>query len=108
MATRRLQEDEWREYFDRFSELLGATEIELEVAGFDVGDQIEIKRAVLNGITYDPHDDAVTVFTDGFEHNIAHPREIHVDEDTRGVRSIEVLDYEGRRQIAKLKHPPAM
>lgn len=103
MTTRILKKSEWMEYFDRFSKRVPAEEVEIEVVGMDLGDQIETKWVVLNGLTYDPKDDILSFFTPHLEHAIAHPKTISVQEDLEGLHSVEVVDSEGRKQIAVLK-----
>ena len=80
-----------------------AEQVEIEVAGLDLGDQIETEWVLLNGISYDPRDDLLTVFTEGVDHNIPRPQTIRVDDGIDGLHSIEVTDADGHKQIVLLK-----
>ena len=58
MATfRSVPKAEWREFFDRFSKGLLGKWAEIEVAGLDLGAQVEADWLPLIGIVYDPKDD---------------------------------------------------
>ncbi len=102
MPTRKIQKSDWESYFDRVSRDLPATEVEVEVDGLDLGAQIEVTHLPLSGLTYDPHDDAFSVVSTDIDHRISAPREIWVEEDASGIRSIEVVDGEGHKQIVKM------
>jgi hypothetical protein len=101
--TRELDRDEWGKYFDRVSQKLGAMKINLIVLGLDIGAQLETERVLLQGITYDRHDDALDVFAEGLEHRIQGPKQIFVEEDASGrLVSCEVADADGHKQILQL------
>src|SRR5262245_16107910 len=97
---------EWRPFFDRMSKALLGKRAEVEVASLDLGDQIVAEWVPLVGITYDTGDDLLDVaFAGGTNHLIHGPREIVVDEDAGGLRSVAVLDAAGARQTVRLKEP---
>ncbi len=100
MSARTLPKEEWKTYFDRMSKGLPVKLAEIEVAGLELGDQVEAEWVVLNGISYDPKDDVVILFTDRIDHMIRRPREIYVDDGIDGLHSVEVIDADGNRQIA--------
>ncbi|WJW76059.1 DUF5335 domain-containing protein [Thiohalobacter sp. IOR34] len=103
---RKLEQNEWKAYFDRIARGLGTEQAEIEVAGLDIGDQLEADRALFIGIDYDPKDDVVEVAVSGLDHLIRQPREIYVDEDpAEGLRSLEVVDADGHKHIVQLKAP---
>lgn len=107
MTTRNLERSQWKDYFDRVSHHLPATEAELRVDALSLGDQVAFDaHASLLGIDYDPNDDALEVATDrGTSHRIDHPKAVLVDESAEGLRSVEVIDPEGRQHIVVLRHP---
>lgn len=102
MPTRRLERTEWRSYFDRVSRSLRATKVEVRVEGLDLGDQVEVSKLPLRGLSYDPHDDLFEVSTDRVRHLIDDPREIYVQEEADGLHSVEVLDADDHKQIIVL------
>jgi hypothetical protein len=103
MTVRKLDKKEWPAYFDRVSKGLEAEEAEIEVMALALGDQVEAEWLPLIGITYEPKTDMLDVALEGLDHMIAKPREIYVDEQTRGIVSIEIVDGDGVRQIVKLR-----
>ena len=110
MATRKLERNEWRLFFDGMSKvLLLGKRAEIEVASIPLGDQIEVEWLPLLGITYDHRDDLVHVVLGGpdahVDHTIQNPREIYVTDGTTGLGSILVIDGDGAEQIVKLRDP---
>jgi hypothetical protein len=96
---------EWRGFFDRMSKVLLGKRAEVEVAALDLGDQIVVDWVPLIGITYDSQDDLLDIALDRSNHLIRHPREIAVEEDDTGLKSVAVVDGDGTRQIVNLKDP---
>jgi hypothetical protein len=78
---------------------------EIEVAAMDLGDTIVAEWVPMLGITYDSRNDLLDVALDRANHLIRHPKEIVVDEDATGLKSVAVLDSEGARQIVNLRTP---
>jgi hypothetical protein len=103
MAVRKLDKKEWQTYFDRISKGLEAEEAEIEVMSLTLGDQHEAEWLPLLGITYEPKGDMLGVAFEGLDHMIPKPREIWVDEQNRGIASVEIIDAAGIRQIVKLR-----
>lgn len=102
MPLRALAKQHWQQYFDHASKALGAQRVKVEVAGLGLGDQIAANQVGLLGLSYEPHDDTLTVFMEGLEHRIRHPRDIHVDHDLDVLHSIEAVDAEGNHHIVQL------
>lgn len=107
MATRSLNKDHWRTYFDSISKGLGAREVEIEVGSLELGEQVAAEWIPLNGLSYDPKDDVLAVITEAFEHNIRHPKEIFVEEDMGALLAVEAVDGDGDKQIVRLRAPLA-
>ncbi len=106
MATHKIEKEDLKHYFDHFSSVMPTQLVEIEVAGLDIGDQIEAEWVPLTGISYDPKDDViVTSLDDKLDHNIRKPKDIYVDEDDAGIHSIEVTCSEGHKHILKLRNP---
>lgn len=102
MTTRRIEKNEWQSYFDRVSRALPSADVDVEVDGLDMGAQIEVEHLPLRGLSYDPRDDAFSMVFEQMEHRISHPREIYVDEDRDEIDSIEVVDEDDHKHIARL------
>ncbi len=109
MATRQLDRSEWKAYFDRVSKALGAKLVEIEVASLDIGDQVEGEWIPFMGITYDHKNDVVEVALEGVDHLVRRPQAVYVDEDAaEGLRSLEIVDGDGRKHLLTLKTPLAL
>ncbi len=106
--ARVLEKNEWEAYFDRVSGRLGAELVEIEVAGLDLGDQIETEWVPLIGFTYDPKDDVFEVAVSGVDHVIRNPAEVVVEESVEGLHWVEITDGEGHRHIVRLRAPLAL
>lgn len=105
MALTQLSKSSWQDYFDRASKALGAKLVEVEVTGVGLGDQVEVEWLPLVGLTYDPKNDILAVLFDKIEHNILHPKQIHVEQDVESLSNIEVVDSAGEHHILHLKNP---
>ena len=105
MAIRTLDRSEWVSYLDRVSETLGTKKVTIEIAGLEIGHQVEAKSVALSGLVYDRKSDVLEVQTQGLDHLIHKPTEIYVDESILGVTSLEVVDGDGNRQILSLVEP---
>jgi hypothetical protein len=105
ISTREIPKPEWRGYFDDFSRDLRATRATVEVAGREIGAQVEADRPLLTGITYDDGDDIVVIGLDApggiqedLEHIVYHPTKIYVAEED----SMTVFDFEDAEQVQTL------
>jgi hypothetical protein len=103
MTTRKLERPDWRAFLDNVSKLLEAKEAEIEVGSLRLGGQVEAEWLPLIGITYDPKDDLVEVALEGLDHMIRRPREIHIENGSRALVSIEIVDADGIKQIVRFK-----
>jgi len=102
-----LDREQWSAYFDAVSKAVEGRRVEIEIAGLDIGDQIEAEWVVLNGVTYDRKDDTLYVYAEDVEgdldHAIPHPREILVDTGEGALQRMVVVDGEDRLHIIRLK-----
>lgn len=106
MATQKLDKASWQKTFDQMSKsLLVGKQVEIEVLGLDIGDQIEQDWIQLLGISYDPKDDLIQILVEGLDHLIRKPREVWVDHGAIGLVSMEVIDADDVRQIIRLREP---
>jgi hypothetical protein len=102
MATRKLEHDDWQQYFDRISRHLQASRAQIDVTGIDIGAQVAAERLSIEGLSYDPQDDAVVITATEVEHRIAAPQQIYVIEELGLLRSFEIVDAIGHKQIVVL------
>jgi hypothetical protein len=111
-SLRSIPKTEWPSFFDRLSHALLGKWAEIEVASMDLGDNVIDEWVPMIGITYDSRDDMLDVALDRANHLIRFPKDILVEEDESGLKSVAVLDNAGARQIINLKTPlmlpPAM
>jgi hypothetical protein len=105
MALHRIEPNQWQPFFDRLSAALGAKSVDIDIVGPGIGSQTEAHQVALTGLSYDSKNDVFAVIAEDLEHNISHPREIHVDEELDSVRSLEVVDEAGDHHILKLTDP---
>lgn len=106
MATQQLQRSEWKHYFDTVSKILVGKHAEINIAGRQLGDQIQREWSLLNGLVYDPKDDLFEVIIeDEVDHLVFHPKEIWVDQAGVMLQSVDVVDADGNHQIVLLKEP---
>lgn len=106
MSIVKLEKSAWHPYFDGVSKVAGGSKrAEVEVASLNLGDQIEAQWLPLKGIVYDPKDDLIEVVLEGLDHLISKPRQVFIDQEAVVLRSLEVIDENGVRQIIKLRDP---
>ena len=105
MPLTQLAKPQWQAYFDRISKALGAKQVQIEVTGLGLGDQIEADWIPLMGLSYDPKNDVFAVIAEGIDHLIRHPKQIHIDHELDLLLSIEAIDAEDNHHIILLKDP---
>lgn len=107
MITRKLEPEAWQEYMDRASRKLTGGRAEIEIFGEDLGAQVHSDLNLL-GLSYDPHDRALTISGEPMEHRISDPQEIYVEEDSGELACLEVVDPEGHRQLVRVFPAPPL
>lgn len=106
MATTKLDKAAWQTTFDQLSKsLLVGKEVEIEVTGLSIGDQIEQEWIQLLGVSYDPKSDVLQILVEGLDHLIHKPREVWIDHVATGLSSMEVIGDDDVRQIIRLREP---
>ncbi|MDD9904303.1 MAG: DUF5335 domain-containing protein [Rhodospirillaceae bacterium] len=103
MPTRKLERPQWQKYFDHVSKHLGASTVEIQVAGLDLGVQSAAEHLPLGGISYDPGDNTITVSSEDLEHRISAPREVYAQEEGGQLRCLEIIDSDDHKQLVQLK-----
>jgi hypothetical protein len=113
-TTQEIPREVWRPYFDELSRTLGTVEATVEVAGNDLGAQIEAERLVLTGLTYDDKDDVFVIGLDApggdpeeLEHLVESPEHVYVAATEGAEMAIDIEDGE-HKTIIRLERPPAL
>lgn len=101
MPLIQLAKSRWQDFFDAASRALGTQTTKVELTGVGLGDRIAADWVPLAGMSYEPADDTLTLFIEGLEHRIRHPRTIHIDENVDTVRSFEAIDEDGVHHIVQ-------
>jgi hypothetical protein len=102
MTTRKLEPNTWQSYFDHVSRRLHASQVEIDVTGLDIGVQVAAERLTIDGLSYDPSEHAMVITAEDVEHRITEPQEIYVVEEVGLLRSVEIVDADGHKQIVLL------
>lgn len=103
MSTRSILKKDWKDYLDNYSKRILSDVVELDVESLDLGDQIEADWVKLEGMTYDPKDDMLCLYTESLRHFIAHPQSIWVIENGSKLSSIQIEDAEGIKHIVNIR-----
>ena len=101
--ARALDKSEWTNYCDRLSQVLGASNAEIEVASLELGSQLETQWVPFHGISYDDEDDIIDIELEGMDHIINHPKSLRAYENDAGVLSLEIKDAGGAQHVVRLK-----
>lgn len=103
MPLIQLAKSRWQEFFDTASRALSTQTTKVELTGVGLGDRIAADWVPLAGMSYEPSGDTLTLFIEGLEHRIRHPRTIHIDENFDTVGSFEAIDEEGIHHIVQFR-----
>jgi hypothetical protein len=105
MEYRTIEPRERKFYFDFISKRIEGNQVELEVAGLDIGDQIETEWTLVEGISYDPKLDTLHIHTQPNEYMVVKPQEVIAVEEGILVRSVCVRDRDGHLRIIHFREP---
>jgi hypothetical protein len=105
MTTEKLDRSAWKGYFDAMSKVLPGKQAEIEVNSLGIGAQVEAEYAPLLGIVYDHKNDLLEVLLEGWDHTIAHVRDVFIDHDGVNLNSVSVTDADGVQQVIRLRDP---
>jgi hypothetical protein len=100
-----LPHDAWRDFFDGMTAIVRGKQVEIEVVGLDLGDEVQAEWVALTGLTYEPRQNTLFIYTDQLEHSIADPQEISVELGNEGVNQLVILDAQGQQQFVRLRSP---
>jgi hypothetical protein len=96
--------NEWRSFFNSISKFSEERQVDLAVAGLDIGYQIEAEWLPFDGISYESNTDTIFVHTPRLDHAILRPTEVFAVMENNIVVSIEIKDEE-RTQILEFRPP---
>jgi hypothetical protein len=108
MTTKRLEREQWQRYFDGVAKRIPSMRVGVSILGEEIGVQPEVQGSALIGISWDHHDQVLTVDTANWSHRLEHPAQIYVQEEGGTLASIEVIDQDGTKQIVELQPLPAL
>ena len=110
MAEKCIVPADWEKYFDNFSKKSKTMDekIEIDLVAPSVAELREAEKLTLAGISYDPRDKVLSIFCENLDHLIKQPREICVEEENAGVKSIRATDGTGLQHLIKLTTPVAV
>lgn len=103
-TKREIPKSKWLPFFDHVSRSLRGRAADITIATGD-GEQHQSHLWQLNGITYDPHDDALIVSCRQQEHVIDSPRSISVEEIGAEMSAVEICRSAGDREIVRFESP---
>jgi hypothetical protein len=110
ITTREIPPGEWRTFFDDFSRDLGSLIATVEVAGRDIGAQVEADSLRLTGITYDDGDDILVIGLDAqggppeeLQHIVYDPQKIYLASGEDQTTVLDVEDAEGAQTLVRLE-----
>jgi hypothetical protein len=104
MQSKTLEKTAWQSALDGISKIDSNVLASIIVSGQDIGVQTETDETPFLGISYDPHDDAVFVETEGLNHRIARPSEIILAHEEANLLSIGIVAGD-IRHIVSFKPP---
>ena len=108
MVIQMIDNGRWDAVLAGVSRALVGKRAEIEVASFDLGNQIVAERLPLVAISYDRKNDVISVNLDQLDHLIRGPRDLYLDYDLAGIVCLEIVDGEGASRILTLSDPLAL
>ena len=107
MTTIKIEKRNLKEYLEHLSGRIPTELVEIELAGLDVGDQIEAEWVSMTGIGFDPDEDVVSIELENgkLEHVVREPVEFWVEEEGAHVRAINIVSGDGLQHLIRLKEP---
>lgn len=105
MQNHTIDKAEYKSYFDNISRLIKGQQVELEVTGLDIGNQIESEWVALEGFSYDPQEEILVVHTPALDHAVHHPIQIIAAEEGLELNSLFIKDTDDHTHIVQFRHP---
>ena len=108
MTGRAIDKADWASFCAAVSDVLDASQAEIEVVSKSLGGQVQKEWAPLIGISYDPEDDIVDIAFEDFDHIVNKPRELVADVDDVSISALQITDGDGTRHVVKLRDMPQL
>lgn len=105
MQNHTINKAEYKSYFDNISRLIKGQQVELQVTGLDIGNQIETEWVALEGFSYDPQGEVLVVHTPTLDHAVHHPVQIIAAEEGLELSSLFIKDTDDHTHIVQFRHP---
>jgi hypothetical protein len=105
MINHSIDKNQRKEFFDQLSKKMQNQQVEIEVAGLEIGDQIEEAWCQLQGVFYDPKKDMLTINAPDFEHSILKPQDVISLEEGNAIKAVVIKDANGEIQSLNFKAP---
>lgn len=105
MKNHIIDKTEYKKYFDNISRLIKGQQVELEVTGLDIGNQIETEWVALEGFSYDPKDEVLVVHTPTLDHAVHRPIQIIAAEEGSELSSLFIKDTDEHTHIVQFRRP---
>lgn len=103
MTNDLVPKEHWQEFFQTISRDFRDHRMDVEVAGLDVGDQLEEAYVPLDGFSYEPISDTLFVHSPAHAHEIFRPMEVGVVHDGAAIGCISIVDTAGRVHTVRFK-----
>lgn len=103
MAYRRLEPAAWKPYFTDMAKRLHASHVDVRVDALDLGDQLEVDHAALQGLDYDSRDGCIELSFEHLDHRICDIGEIWVDEREGQLHAMCVTRRDGRLEVVEFE-----
>lgn len=100
-----VERSEWKQTFDRISELLENKEVEIDSSGIGMDDGKRADWTRLTGLCYDARGDVFEVSTPDHLHEIRKPQKICTVVEGVELKTVEVVDEDGRRHAVHFRTP---
>jgi hypothetical protein len=103
-----IEQHEWTDFLAELSRQVMGWEVAIEVMSDELGDQIEVSRAALNEVTFDPREGfavAVGEHAQLLRHVIARPERLEVTEEAGIPLALLVQEADGTRTLLRLMPP---
>jgi hypothetical protein len=101
MALIQLGRERRQESFDSASRAASTQTATVELTGLSLGHGHAADHVRFNGMSYEPERETLTLFLEGLEHRVRHPKSIHVDQDEGLLHSVEAVDADGLHHIVQ-------
>ena len=101
LETKSIRKEDWQDELIKLWRKMDGKDIQIEVEALNLGDQVEADYVPLKGLSYDPKDDVVQVWTGKLDHMIYHPKSIELAVEDGHLLSIHIIDGEGEEHLIK-------